>query len=308
MSYYLSNLSLPMLIVFDAVCRKGSMTRAAQDIHISQPAVSRYMKELREITGQDLFIKTTKGTELTETGKVFWRKAVEVLDTCEYFTRYNEHEFNPELQKEHFKIAVSLLNTSYFMEELILNARSSYPLIHIDLIHLNIPLTIKQLEAREISLYLGYDIDNFPSYLAKEPVQDVQFTVVCSRKSPLYKQGYINKKDFIEHPHIKLNTETGESFMDRALTQSHLLQNNLTDVPDMASMLLLLRKTEMLFIAQKEHALQLCDEYNDIQILNPTDFKLPQIKTCMLWNRSNTEYAPHIWLRNHIKSRLNSIT
>jgi len=107
MSYYISRLSLPMLVAFDAVCRKKHITRAADDIHISQPAVSRYMKELREVTGQTLFIKTPQGIKLTKNGEMFWQKAVSILDACEYFTRYAEQDFNPSLQEGNFKIAIS---------------------------------------------------------------------------------------------------------------------------------------------------------------------------------------------------------
>jgi len=306
MGYYISNLSMPMLVVFDAVCRLKNMTRAAEDVHISQPAVSRYMKELRAITGQTLFVKAADGIELTEEGHDLWRKAVEILNSCEYFTRYAEGAFNPEEQDKSFTVAVSLLNTSYFLEELVLNTRQNYPHIHIDLIHLNLRQAIGQLEAREISAYLGYDAKNLPSFIEKEEMKDVKFTVICSRHSPLYKQNHIGKKDFIEQPHIKVNTEINESFMDRELTRMGIFQNNLTDVPDMSSMNLMLHKTDMLFIAQREHAVYLCEQYEDLKILEPKGFSLPQTKTYLLWNRCNASYRPHVWLRNYIKKKINA--
>ena len=63
------NGSLEYYKVFYYVERLGSITRAAQALCISQPAVSQAVRQLEQTLGVTLFIRTAKGVRLTEEGK-----------------------------------------------------------------------------------------------------------------------------------------------------------------------------------------------------------------------------------------------
>lgn len=60
---------LQRLAVFDAVARTGGFTAAAEDLHISQPAVSRHMAALAKELGFDIFERTGRSLTLTENGR-----------------------------------------------------------------------------------------------------------------------------------------------------------------------------------------------------------------------------------------------
>lgn len=63
------------LRVFVAVARHGNITRAARELHISQPSVSRHLKALQEEYGTALYRVVTQGIELTSEGKEFLQQA-----------------------------------------------------------------------------------------------------------------------------------------------------------------------------------------------------------------------------------------
>ncbi len=72
----LDNVNLNLLRVFEAVCRTGSMTKAAHEVHLTQSGVSQNIKNLEELLGLSLFdrvkgrpIPTPKGNELFLTVK-----------------------------------------------------------------------------------------------------------------------------------------------------------------------------------------------------------------------------------------------
>ena len=56
---------------FVEITRQGRMNRAAEALYLTQPAMSRTLKELEEIVGQPLLIRSRAGVTLTPQGKVF---------------------------------------------------------------------------------------------------------------------------------------------------------------------------------------------------------------------------------------------
>lgn len=58
---------------FLAVCRTGSFTRAAEELHVTQPAVSQHVRQLEAHYGCTLFSKTGRGVEPTAAGRLLYR-------------------------------------------------------------------------------------------------------------------------------------------------------------------------------------------------------------------------------------------
>jgi len=64
---------------FWAVAREGSVTRASEKLHISQPTVSAQIRELEEALGEKLFARAGRSLALTEVGRVVFRYADEIF-------------------------------------------------------------------------------------------------------------------------------------------------------------------------------------------------------------------------------------
>lgn len=64
-------MEMSQLRTFIAVAREGNMTRAAAELHLTQPALSAQLAKLEDELGQPLFDRTPKGMVLTESGEVF---------------------------------------------------------------------------------------------------------------------------------------------------------------------------------------------------------------------------------------------
>ena len=59
---------LDLYRVFYTVAKCGSLTKAAEEIHISQPAISQAIKQLETQLGGKLFTRVSHGMQLTDTG------------------------------------------------------------------------------------------------------------------------------------------------------------------------------------------------------------------------------------------------
>ena len=81
--------------LFVRVADAGSFSRAAIDLELGQPTVSRRIQDLEATLGSTLFQRTTRALSLTEAGQRFYRRAVDILadyDEAEAEARGLEHE------------------------------------------------------------------------------------------------------------------------------------------------------------------------------------------------------------------------
>ena len=73
-------MELRVLRYFLAVAREGSVTHAAQRLHISQPTLSKQLKDLEGELGKKLFVRSSFSVRLTEEGMLLRKRAEEILD------------------------------------------------------------------------------------------------------------------------------------------------------------------------------------------------------------------------------------
>lgn len=80
------NINLDLYKVFYYVAKNKSITKAANELMITQPAISKSIKNLEEQLGCSLFIRTKSGVILTDEGKIFYdqiKHAIEIIDSAE---------------------------------------------------------------------------------------------------------------------------------------------------------------------------------------------------------------------------------
>ena len=75
--------NLELYRVFFTVAKCGSLTKAAQELYISQPAVSQSVKQLEQLLGVSLFNRTHRGMELSAGGKLIYKKVESALALIE---------------------------------------------------------------------------------------------------------------------------------------------------------------------------------------------------------------------------------
>jgi DNA-binding transcriptional LysR family regulator len=76
--------TLRQLDIFAAVARTQSLTRAAVEVHLTQPAVSMQLKQLEQAVGMPLLEPEGRGVKLTEAGREFAQHVEEALERVQY--------------------------------------------------------------------------------------------------------------------------------------------------------------------------------------------------------------------------------
>ena len=125
------NIDLELYKVFYVVAKNKHMTKASEELHISQPAISQSIKKLEEQLGGTLFLRSNKGMELTEEGKMFYeyvKDALELINNAE-----NEFTSFKDLSKGEIKIGCSTTLTKLILIDTLKKFHTEYPNININI-------------------------------------------------------------------------------------------------------------------------------------------------------------------------------
>lgn len=143
------HLTLRQLKVFEAVARQRSFSRAAEALHLSQPAVSMQVKQLEESVGLPLFEQMGKKIFLTEAGQEMFhysRVIAEQLDEM-------EGVLSRMKGLEHGRLKITVVSTAnYFAPQLLANFCQSHPEVTINLDVTNREVLLQQLANNETDL------------------------------------------------------------------------------------------------------------------------------------------------------------
>ena len=126
------SVKLELYRVFKEVAEAGNITAAAQDLYISQSAVSQSIKQLEGELQTRLFARNSRGVALTPDGRMLYeyvRSAIGLLETGE-----EKLSQSRELQMGHLTIGASDTVTSQFLLPYLERFHRQYPAIHIQIV------------------------------------------------------------------------------------------------------------------------------------------------------------------------------
>lgn len=126
------NISLDLYKVFYCVAKNKSVTRASQELMISQPAVSKSIKTLEDLMNLKLFKRTNSGVELTDLGEHIYERVENALLLFESIEKDIKAMSNMELGT--LRIGVSKVIIDEFLMPYIVKFNSEYPKIEIKIL------------------------------------------------------------------------------------------------------------------------------------------------------------------------------
>ncbi|MET0794599.1 MAG: LysR family transcriptional regulator, partial [Polyangiaceae bacterium] len=114
---YERDLDLNLLRVFVVVAEAGSVTSAAQQLYLTQPAISAALRRLTERVGAPLFARAGRGLTLTARGNQLFYTARPHLSAL-VGAALSPAEFDPQLSDETVRLGVSDLNEAWLLPPL----------------------------------------------------------------------------------------------------------------------------------------------------------------------------------------------
>lgn len=125
------NIDFELYRIFYVVANNKNITKASEELNISQPAISKSIKNLEDQLGGQLFVRTKRGVILTEEGKEFYnyiRQAIEYINNAE-----NKFTDLINLETGTIRIGISTTLTKEFLLPYIEEFHDKYPKIDIQI-------------------------------------------------------------------------------------------------------------------------------------------------------------------------------
>ncbi len=219
------NVDLELYKVFYAVAKHKHMTKASEELHISQPAVSQSIKKLEDQLGGTLFLRSNKGMELTEEGKMFYeyvKGALELINNAE-----NEFTSFKDLSKGEVKIGCSTTLTKLVLINALKDFHLDYPNININITNDLTSNLINDLKLGKLDFVIFNESNIKETNLNLEKIKELKQGFIYNPE--LYDDNINNFEDLNNVPLILQKEESNS----RKLLDYIALQNNVKLIPKM---------------------------------------------------------------------------
>ena len=197
------NISIRQLTAFITVADNGSFTRASDQMHLTQSAVSGLIKELESSLGIVLFDRTTRQLSLSAVGRHLLPQARRVLNEMHLFE--NEASSLTSLAQGQVRLAVSQFAASS-MPAVIAQFSQTYPDISVSLLDCSAENVLQHIQNIEVDLGVGTELGfmEMDDDISTDLLYELPFCVVMPAQHVLAQRSEIVWQDLLETPLITL--------------------------------------------------------------------------------------------------------
>lgn len=291
------HLDLNLLRVLCAVYRLGSVTLAAGELALSQPATSNALARLRTFFNDELFVRSSRGLHPTRKAQRIVPALMAQLHTLES-TVVSSEEFEPASSAMHWRLSLSDLGEMMFLPALAQAVRSEAPRSRLSNVAVAAQQVSAALEAQEINLAIGILGPSHVSVASERLFQENFVAITASGWRPA--SGRMG-------PNLSARQLAGASLavaspaatfhgsVDLMLNKLKLNDRIVFHARHYGALPEMVTRTDLLAIVPLMYAKSLAPRY-DVRIWGLADHG-PRYDVSMVWHKSVTADPAHIWLR-----------
>lgn len=193
-------MELRVLNYFLAIAREENFTKAAQQLHITQPTLSRQIAQLEEELGVDLFVRSNHNIILTEDGMILKRRAQEILSLADKTKRDFLHK------DENLEGVISIGSGEFLstrcLTDCIAQFRREHPLVRYEFYSGNAGNIRDQIERGILDIGLMSEPIDIRKYeFISMPIKE-EWGAFVREDSPLIDKDFIAPQDLVDIPLI----------------------------------------------------------------------------------------------------------
>lgn len=286
---------LNLLMVFDAIMTEGSITRAANRLAMTQPAVSNALSRMRVAWKDELFVKDGRGVQPTAYARNLWTQINAPLRELE--EAVDPTQFDPTTAKRTFRVVVSDIMVNIVWAPLRAHLEAHAPNINI----YAIPNTIINNEAvlhdAEVDLVCGAPI-LMDSVIRSEFLFHPKYVCIMRPNHPIAKPT-LQMADFLNADHL-LVSMSGDTtgLTDLALLQMGLSRRVAMTVNHFSAVAPLVKSSDLICVVPSMAVDR--DIFSGELAIYETPFDMQPNQIGMLWHKRQDKDQGLIWLRNLI--------
>ena len=295
----LNRFDLNLLVVLDTLLTERSVTRAADRLCVTQPAISASLQRLRDHFKDKLLIRIGSQMELTPKARALIEPVRSVLlqigETLEV-----KALFSPAVSERTFRIAMSDFCVLVFLPHLVKRIAAEAPGVRIVIENVRGP-SFSRLEGGELDVVVThgdgrlFGREGAGLEIRSSSLFEDSFVCVVASDHPIGAAMTID--DYCGYPHAIADFGSNiRTIEDVDIERLGITLRETVLVPTFAGLLYQLPGTTLIATVQRKLA-ALLSRNLDIRVLEPP-IELDTLKETVLWHRRNNEDPGHQWLRN----------
>jgi DNA-binding transcriptional LysR family regulator len=303
----LRTLDLNLLRVFDQVMAERNLTRAANNLAMTQPAVSNALNRLRDALGDRLVVRSGYGVEPTPKALAVWPAIADALRQIE--SSLAPGEFVPTEANTTFVLAMADATAAELMPGLVEIMQVEAPGVSLRVLPLATRDPRRMLEEGMMDLAVGF----FPPVIADLAVQEEagrmpafdrqrlfggEYVCVMRKGHPLAK-GTLTIKRYCEGRHLRVSFSGRPfGFVDEALMALGRQRRVVLTVNQFFTAGRVVATSDLLAVLPRHFVsvTGMADEF----VLRELPFELPLVLVDALWHRREGQRSDHAWLRRAV--------
>jgi DNA-binding transcriptional LysR family regulator len=300
-------LDLNLLRVFDEVMAERSLTRAARNLSLTQPAVSNALRRLRETLGDELVQRSGQGMAPTPRALAIWPAVREALRQLQESLIPNE--FVPGTANTTFVLAMADATAAEVMPGLVETLDQEAPGVSIRVVPLTTRDPRRLLDEETCDLAVGY----FPSLVADltaseqsgEPLPfsnqrlyDGEYVCVMRKDHPLATGPFtLNKFCAARHMLVSFSGRP-YGFIDESLAALGRKRHVVLTVNQFFTAGRVVANSNLLTVLPR-HFVRVTGIAEQL-VLRPLPFDVAPVHVDAVWHRRSQQRSAHMWLRQAV--------
>ena len=301
-------LDLNLLRVFDQVMVERSLTRAARNLSLTQPAVSNALRRLREALGDELVRRSGQGMEPTPRAMVLWPAVRDALRQLQQSLAPDS--FAPAQADNTFVLAMADATAAELVPRLVDTIEAEAPGVSLRVVPLSTRDPRKLLDDEAVDLAVGY----FPAVLADltaraqvgkavafahQRMYEGEYVCVMRRDHPLAK-GPLTLNRFCAARHLLVSFSGRPfGFIDEALALLGRERRVVLTVNQFFTAGRVVANSNLLTVLPR-HFVGVTG-IADALVLRDLPFAVPTVHVDALWHHRQEQSSAHRWLRQAVE-------
>jgi len=301
-------LDLNLLRVFDEVMAERNLTRAAQRLSMTQPAVSNALRRLRELMGDELVLRAGYGVEPTPRALMLWPSVRDALQQLRQALAPGE--FHPADAQNAFVLTMADATAAQVVPGLMDTLAREAPGVTLRVLPLTTRDPRQLLESGEVDLAIGH----FPGVLAELGAQHLQeasprfmvdrlydgeYVVVMRKHHPLT-DGPLSLDAYCDARHLLVSFSGRPlGFVDEALSAVSRKRRVVLTVNQFFTAGLVVARSDLLTVLPR-HFID-ATGVADRLVWRPLPLDVPAVHVDALWHRQHQGSSAHRWLREAVR-------
>ncbi|HEY6304046.1 MAG TPA: LysR family transcriptional regulator [Terriglobales bacterium] len=302
---HLSQVDLNLFVVLEAIYREGNITRAGQQLNLTQPAISHALKRLRDLLQDPLFVR--QGPHMVPTP--FTRNMIEQVRQALQILEVNlsqSRNFVPEHTRRSFHLSLWEYAEALILPSLLRRLAHAAP---------GMSITTSRVKRRDLetelasgSVDLAIDIPMTMSdrirhkWLLNEP-----FVVIARHDHPAIKDK-LDLDTYLAQRHVQVSSRRhGPSLIDIELSRRGLSRQVFLRSQHNLTACMVVSQTDMLLTLPERHAQLLNAGLVSTGLMNrvyPFPLPAPRLEAHLYWHESVENDPANRWLREEIEKVL----